>query len=395
MLRLGDKLVSTVWATFIEEYFRTPDTWSVKQAGQKTLSAINLNLFKKSHAFIQQEKGFLCTFTGIVIKSRTVHFFHAGDSRLYRLRQGKVSQLTRDHTVNIGKGNNILSRAVGMDNILQIDYGKSILASGDLLFLSTDGIHDFITEEQLQQALSASLTPQQICDGLIQQAQRAKSDDNISCAIALIKALPEESRDDFNSKLTRLPFPPELEPGMKLDGYSIDKELFASSRSQVYLVTDTQTDKQMVMKTPSINFQDDVHYIDRFIQEEWIGKRIQSPYVVEIVTQNRKRSSLYYLMEYVPGISLDKWMQQHPLPSPKLAIGIVKQIAIALKAFHDTETIHQDLKPANIIIDDNMQIKVIDLALYLWRVLQKFLFRWSILMRLALPVIQIHIIYKE
>jgi protein phosphatase len=147
---------------------------------------------------------------------------------------------------------------------------------------------------------------------------------------------------------------------MKLVGYSIDKELFASSRSQVYLVTDTETDKRMVMKTPSINFQDDTHYIDRFIQEEWIGKRILSPQVVKVITQNRKRSCLYYLLEYVPGLSLNQWMLANPLPTPKKAIGIIRQIATALKAFHATETIHQDLKPANIIIDESMNVKLID-----------------------------------
>ncbi|MAI65727.1 MAG: hypothetical protein CL600_12795 [Alteromonas sp.] len=110
-------------AKFVEEYFKTPDTWSVKQAGQKTLSTINLNLFKKSHEFNQQEKGYLCTFSGVIVKSRTAYFFHAGDSRLYHISQdenGKqgIKQITRDHAVNIGKGHNILSRAVGMDNIL-------------------------------------------------------------------------------------------------------------------------------------------------------------------------------------------------------------------------------------------------------------------------------------
>ncbi len=347
-------------STFIEEYFRTPDTWSVKQAGQKTLSAINLNLFKKSHAFTQQEKGFLCTFTGLVIKSRTAHFFHAGDSRLYLYRDGELSQLSRDHTVNIGGGNNILARAVGMDNMLQIDYGKSPIEQGDYLLLSTDGVHDFVNQERLLSTLGSGMTAQQMCDKLIETALSANSDDNISCAIVQINSLANESRDDLNAKLTRLPFPPELEPGMKLDGYKIDRELFASSRSQVYLVTDLQTGVQMVMKTPSINFQDDVHYIDRFIQEEWIGKRIKSSHVVNIITQNRERTCLYYLMEHVPGLSLDKWMQNNPLPTPKKAIGIVKQIAKALKAFHVTETIHQDLKPANIIIDDDMQVKVID-----------------------------------
>ncbi|NKW88307.1 bifunctional protein-serine/threonine kinase/phosphatase [Alteromonadaceae bacterium A_SAG4] len=345
---------------FIEEYFRTPDTWSAKQAGQKTLTTINLNLFKQSHEFTRQEKGYLCTFSGLVLKSRTAHFFHAGDSRIYRCRDGVITQLTRDHSINIGGGKNILARAVGMDNILQVDYGKSVLEEGDVFLLTTDGVHDFIDEEKLTKLLSDERKPQQQCERIIAEAKMANSDDNISCAIAKVEKLPAESRDDFNTKLTRLPFPPDLESGMKLDGYRIDQALFASSRSQVYLVTDLETDEQMVMKTPSLNFQDDVHYIDRFIQEEWIGKRIISEYVVKIITQNRPRTCLYYLMEYVPGISLDKWMVDHPLPSPKMAITLVKQIAAALKAFHSTETIHQDLKPANIIVDDAMKIKVID-----------------------------------
>jgi serine/threonine protein phosphatase PrpC len=346
--------------TFNEEYFRTPDTWSVKHSGQKTLSAINLHLFKKSHEFTQQEKGYLCTFSSLILKSCTAHFFHVGDSRIYRLRNSELTQLTRDHTVNIGGGKNILSRAVGMDNVLQIDYGKSLMEKGDLFLLTTDGVHDFVPHAELQQLLASNNTPQFMCDKLIELAQHHQSDDNISCAITRINHLPKESRDDFNAKLTRLPFPPDLEAGMILDGYTIEKALFASSRSQIYLVTDSDSGQQMVMKTPSINFQDDIYYIDKFIQEEWIGKRINSPNVVKIINQNRTRSCLYYLMEVVSGISLDKWMLANPLPSPKKAIGIVKQIASALKAFHDMETIHQDLKPANILIDEDMNIKVID-----------------------------------
>lgn len=350
---------------FLEEYFKTPDTWSVKQAGQQTLCTINLNLFKKSHEFVQQEKGYLCTFTGVIVKSNTAFFFHAGDSRLYHLRNNSdqsvtFTQVTRDHTVNIGGGKNILSRAVGMDNVIQIDFGTISIEQGDYLLLTTDGIHDFICETEIKTLVEQHTSVQAICDTLVQQAQRKHSDDNISCVCAHVTQLPLQNRDDFNSKLTRLPFPPNLEPGMKIDGYEIIKELFASSRSQVYLVQDLDSGESLVMKTPSVNFQDDVHYIDRFIQEEWIGKRIDSPYTVKIITQNKPRTFLYYLMEVVPGMSLDKWMQQHPLPTPKKAIGIVKDIAKALQAFHATETIHQDLKPANIIIDEERKIKVID-----------------------------------
>jgi serine/threonine protein kinase len=199
---------------------------------------------------------------------------------------------------------------------------------------------------------------QALSDQFINQALANNSDYNCSCAIVEIVNLPNHSLDDYNTELTRLPFPPPLEPGMKLDGYLIKKEIFASSRSQLYEVQDLDTGENLVMKTPSVNFLVDTGYIDRFIQEEWIGKRIQSPHVVRIVRQKRARTFLYYLMDHVQGVSLDVWMKNNRLAEPKLAINIIEQIAEGLRAFHIKETIHQDLKPANILIDDDHQITI-------------------------------------
>ena len=57
---------------FISNYLKTPDTWSANHAGGKVLSTINLNLFKRSHEFIQQEKGYLCTFDGVCTQIKNV-----------------------------------------------------------------------------------------------------------------------------------------------------------------------------------------------------------------------------------------------------------------------------------------------------------------------------------
>ena len=76
---------------------------------------------------------------------------------------------------------------------------------------------------------------------------------------------------------------------MKLDGYKVLQELFASSRSHLYLVEDEDSGAKLVLKCPSLNFDDDALYIDRFIREEWIGLRIASDAVVKVVRQNRPR----------------------------------------------------------------------------------------------------------
>jgi protein phosphatase len=356
----GKEASRTAISRYIEDYFQTPDTWSVKHAGQKLLSSINLTLFKRSHEFTNQEKGYLTTFTGLVIKSRTCHFFHVGDSRAFLLRNGTLKQLTRDHVASIATGRSFLARAVGMDNCLQIDYGTIALENNDILLVTSDGIHDFVPETQLLTILQENSSEQEKIDHLVEAATINKSDDNISGVVATINNLPNESLNDYNNKLTRLPFPPPLDEGVMLDGYKVIQELFASSRSQLYLVEDSETGERMVMKTPSINFMEDTGYIDRFIQEEWIGKRIHNQHVVSIIKQTRPRTCLYYLMEYVHGISLDKWIAQNRFPKPKIAIKIVEQIADGLSAFHRMETIHQDLKPANIIINKDNQIKIVD-----------------------------------
>ena len=356
----GKEASHTAITRFLSDYYQTPDTWSVKHAGQKILSSINLTLFKRSHEFVSEEKGYLTTFTALVLKSRIAHFFHAGDSRAYLLRGGELKQLTRDHVASIGSGRSFLARAMGMDNSIQIDYSQFTLEADDILLVTSDGIHDFLSFDTIAQLMSAERSCQERIETLVQSALANGSDDNISGSLCQIASLPNESLNDYNSKLTRLPFPPPLDEGITLDGYKVLKELFASSRSQLYLVEDTETKEQMVMKTPSINFEEDTGYIDRFIQEEWIGKRIDSEHVVKIIKQQRPRTCLYYLMEYVQGVSLEKWIAKNHFPKPKIAFNLVEQIAKGLAAFHNMETIHQDLKPGNILIDENNQVKVVD-----------------------------------
>ena len=356
----GSEASRTAVSQFISDYFQTPDTWSVSHAGQRILTAVNLKLYRKSHEYLAEDKGYLCTFSGVVIKSRVAHLFHAGDSRIYRLRAGHLEQLTRDHKANIGKNQHILARAVGMDNTLQIDYSTHAVEEGDIYLLTTDGVHDFLSDSEIEAQLNQARGVQQTASALVSQALEHGSDDNISCLIMKVVTVPSQSLDDYSHTLTSLPFPPPLNLGMKIDGFEVIRELFASSRSQLYLVREESTSQQMVMKTPSLNYEDDASYIERFIQEEWIGKRIDSHFVVKILDQKTDRHFLYYLMEYVEGIDLDQWMASNRFPKPSVAIRIVDQIAEGLKSFHDQESVHQDLKPGNIMITDKGNVKIVD-----------------------------------
>ncbi len=357
----GQQASERAVSRFCREYSQTPDSWSVAYSAGQLLATINNELYELSHQFVHEQKGYLTTFTALVIKSQTAHFFHIGDSRLYHWRDGVLAQLSQDHTTVLSGQRQFLGRALGMDTRVELQQGALAVRCGDRFLLCSDGISDFISADELQQALSVA-TDLALCAGQLKQLALAQgSDDNLSLIVLEVRALAQQSLDDLNQSLTRLPFPPALGPGMKLDGYKVQSELFASSRSHLYLVEDEQDGRQLVLKCPSLNYDDDALYIDRFIREEWIGLRIDSPYVVQVIRQHRPRSFLYYLMEYLPGQSLEQWFEHQPKPlKPALAIKLVKQIAEGLTAFHRMGAIHQDLKPGNIIYLEDGSIKIVD-----------------------------------
>ncbi|SFG78381.1 bifunctional protein-serine/threonine kinase/phosphatase [Neptunomonas qingdaonensis] len=345
---------------FINDYFDTPDIWTVKKSAQKVLTAINRSLYSRSHEYLSSTRGYVCTFSVLVIKSHTAHIFHIGDSRIYRIRADHMECLTTDHITPLSQSSSCLSRAMGMDTHLDIDYRTISIEPGDIFFLSTDGVHDTLPPNEIQLVIYESSSLDAACEKLVNLAYDKGSTDNLSCQLIRVDEIIRESIDDLTDKLTELPFPPDLEAGMSIDGYQVISELYASSRSQLYIVKDPLDGKERVMKTPSQNFNDDPAYIERFIMEEWVGSRIDSPHVVKVCNANRPKTFLYYVMDKVEGVSLERWIEETPYPKPSEAIKLVKQIARGLQAFHQRETLHQDLKPSNIMISPDNHITLVD-----------------------------------
>lgn len=346
---------------FLADYFSTPETWSVKKSGRQILTALNGWLYMQGKNREAAHRGHVSTLSAIIVKSATAHLFHIGDSRIYLLREGKLELLTTDHKTWINKDKHYLSRAMGADTHLEIDYGKEAVETGDMFIMTTDGVHEYISDRDLL------LTVQENHDNLdkaaelvVHAALQNQSPDNVTCQILRIDSLPSQDRDDIYQQLTELPFPPELDAGMILDGYRIIRELHTSSRSQLYLARDPDTGLSVAIKTPSVNYQDDPAYIERFMQEEWIGIRIDNPHVLKTYQPQRRRRFLYHVTEFLEGMTLRQWMHDHPRPDLETVRNIVEQIAAGLQAFHRMEMLHQDLKPENIMIDSSGTVKLVD-----------------------------------
>jgi serine/threonine protein phosphatase PrpC len=346
---------------FLADYFSTPESWSTETAGAKVLTALNRWLYGQGHREYASAHAMVTTLSVLVIKSATAHLFHVGDTRIYRMRKGRIECLTRDHRVLVGTDKNVLSRAMGIELNMEIDYRTVPVEPGDIFLLTTDGVHDFLDDAVLAEYLySNSLQPETAAKLIVERALADGSNDNVSCQVLKIDQLPDRDEHEFFRKFSELPFPPPLQPGMVLDGYRIVRELHASKRTQVYLALDSRTDHRVILKTPSVNYSDDAEYIEGFLHEEWAGRRIRNQHVLKVFEPHGRRQCLYYVTEYIDGWTLRQWMNDNPQPALEDVREIVVQIAAGLRAFHRLEMVHQDLKPENIMIDRNGTLKIID-----------------------------------
>ena len=147
---------------------------------------------------------------------------------------------------------------------------------------------------------------------------------------------------------------------MDFDGYRIVREVHGSNRSHIYLAVDNETGALVSIKTPSVDLQGDPAYLERFLMEEWVARRLDSPHVLKPCQQTRARRYLYVATEFIDGQTLSQWMIDNPRPELEAVRGIVAQIAKGLQTFHRLEMLHQDLRPDNIMIDKTGTVKIID-----------------------------------
>ncbi len=348
---------------FLADYYATTDAWSVKTAVERVLGATNAWLYAQTRQgrYDEQDQGYVCTLSALVLKGITAHIFHIGDSRVYRIGSSDIEQLTEDHRVRVSSSRSYLARALGISHRLDLDYVTVPLTTGDVYVLATDGVYEFVPMADFAERLRApdADLPTVACD-MVSTALANGSDDNSTVQIVRIDALPALESSDILRQLDTLPCPPPLAPGMSIDGLRIINEIRISSRSHTFLTENMADGSRVVLKVPSTGMREDRAYLERFLAEDWVARRIDNPHVVKHCVTPLPRSAIYVATQYLEGQSLVQWMRNYPEPDLTMFRSIMKQIARGLQALHRQDMIHQDLKPDNILINDTGSVKIID-----------------------------------
>ncbi len=354
----------SVIKSFLTDYYCTSDTWTVKTSALRVIRAANSWLFADTRRSIHahdMDRGYVCTFAALVLKSHMAHLFHIGDSRIYRLEGDSLEQLTEDHRTVVSSAQSYLARAIGMAQTVDVDYRALPLNTGDVFVLATDGVYEHISPKTVSRLIRDNADDlDKAARRIVKTAYDNGSADNLTVQIVRVDTLPAQDADDIAAHSEALPAPPLLEAGQEFEGYKILRPLHANHRSHIYLVQDMETGQKAALKIPSIDLREDKQALARFMMEDWIARRVRSAHVLKPTAQNRPHNYIYTITEYIEGQTLAQWMTDNPKCDLETMRGIVEQIAKGLRALHRKEMLHQDLRPENIMIDTNGTVKIID-----------------------------------
>ena len=364
--RVSQQASAMAVRTFLDDYFATSEAWTVRRAAHCVLAATNAWLHGQTQAGdgrLDKDRGYVCTFSALVLKGRKLHLFHVGDSRIFRLHPQALEQLSEDHRIALSASESYLARALGTAAHVDIDHRSWEAAPGEVYLLATDGAYSQLTATEINQALAQHPDDLDAAAAqLVERACAAGSDDDATLQILRIDALPDADSPQALLRREHLALPPPLAPRLAFEGFTVVRELQVSARSHVHLASDDASGQPVVLKTPSVDLRNDPHYLDSFVLEEWVARRVDSPHVIKAWNGDRPRRHLYVAMEYIEGQTLAQWLTDHPAPPLEAVRDLIVQAAQGLQALHRRDMLHRDLRPENLMLDRQGTVKLIDLA---------------------------------
>src|SRR5207248_2361626 len=204
---------------FLDGFCDLPETMEVQRAGARIVSALNgwINTMGRQDPKLA---GMGCTFTALVLRGRVAHLLHVGDTRAYRLSEDRLTCLTTDHVrQDGGRRSNTLTRALGVETDVRLDYATQPMALHDRFLLCSDGVHGFLTEQSIADVLRERCAPEDTAGSLVAAALQSGSTDNCTALVLDVVALPRAGSADISEAILRLPAIPVPLVGESIDGF--------------------------------------------------------------------------------------------------------------------------------------------------------------------------------
>ncbi len=359
----GRVAAETAVRGFLDGFCDLPETMEVRRAAAKVLDALN-GWIHSQGGHDPELAGMGCTFTALVLRGRVAHVLHVGDTRAYRLRGDRLSCLTTDHVRKGGTGRSgILSRALGVETEVRLDYGTQPVAVHDRFLLCSDGVHGFLTDESIADILRERSAPGDTARALVAAALQSDSTDNCTALVLDVVGLPAAESADIGAAIMQLPLIPVPLGGETIDGFVLKAPLSDGRYTRLFVAVDEVEGGEVALKFPKPQVAAVATYRAAFVREAWVGARVNSPWVGRIIELPPGRQTcLYTVMPLYQGELLETRLARRPSLGLEEGRNIAIKLARAAAALHRAGIIHRDIKPDNVILESDASLKLIDLG---------------------------------
>ena len=370
----GREAAQTTVNTLLNDYFATPDTWDTTVALDRILAAHNGWLASMNRR--RQPAVGLTTLTALVLRGQSYTLAHVGDTRAYLLRGGHWQQLTTDHVMAQRDLRHQLTRAMGLDDHVVVDYSQGELCSGDLFVLLSDGVHGSVRERELRQLAAQGGAAQALADELVQTALRRGSQDNATALVVRVQGALVATLQDESRRAHSLPVLPLLKVGDQVDGLTVTAIVADNGIHRIYQVRDGATQRLFALKTLLPSRAHDGEERATLAHEAWVARRMQSgPAAAHLAWLNdgpaadgapaRGASAFYLLYDWHPGETLGQRLRRRQHLPVAQAVSVAVQAARVLGWLHRQGVVHRDIKPDNLHLGDDGVLRVLDLGVSL------------------------------
>lgn len=349
-----------------------------RQSLFKMFTAANTAVYDRSMS--EHELGKMATTLSVALfRNNEVNVGHVGDCRTFLIQGGAISQVTTDHNyaaqqvamglisardAAVSDMRCMLTRSIGRELTVQVDYHTVQVEPGNILVQCTDGLHFCVTDQEIRDIVTKK-EPAEACQELIQLAERRGTDDNLSVQIVRVERVNTLSyfRGQPVFHEAEAPMTLEVQVGDVLDSrFKIDSLISRSGMASIFKATDAKNGQVVAVKVPFMRFESDPAFFSRFQREEEIGKTLDHPSLLKFFPIEEKARP-YIVMEYLEGTTLRNVLHSVKIVPVGEAVDIASSICDALEYMHQHNIVHRDMKPENIMICDDGRVKIMDFGI--------------------------------
>ena len=345
---MGGEAARRVVASTLQNFKARPRTWSLQKALEEFTRLANRTLYQESMARLERPE-LVSTAAIVAIEGTHLAGLNVGDSRVYRLRAGALTLLSRDQTESGPGLEHVLTQAVGLQPDLAPHFFQCDVVQGDVILLCTDGVTNNLPDDALAAVLQGAAAARNVVQAALERTTPETADDTTAVVLRVL--------DTSHPGHVQLVIPDTLRAGEVIDGCQLICPFGTNERTWIAQLED----KKVVIKFPPREARENEAVHNQFVKEIWSVTRLQAEHFTRAFTPPDNRT-LCYCMEYVEAPNLKEFLRGTTLASED-AVALLKFLLEAAQFLVRLDLVHGDLKPENILVlkeGDALGFKLID-----------------------------------